>query len=122
MSEPPNDDGSWGPQYPAHPPHVDEPQHQQGGGNAGLGVLSGCLSAFGFVILAFVLGAGLLAGPDNTGRIVVAVLLGAIALLGVPMLFVRGWIVRGIGIGLLLGWGIATVISGGVCTGLNSMT
>lgn len=98
-----------------HDPDGKQPREVRG--DRGSAVLTGCAVTVGFVVLTFVTFIAL--GIDH--RLGYAIVLGVIAACGIPLLFVRDWAVRGVGIGLLLGWSLLTIVSGGVCTGLTSM-
>lgn len=52
--------------------------------------------------------------------IVGAVILLLVALAGIPLV-VRGtsYFVKGLGIGLMIGWALASIVSAGYCTGIN---
>ena len=77
-------------------------------------VFPGCLTSIGFVLLAFMF----VVNPVRDDRIAFPITLGVLAAAGIPLLFVRRWAIRGIGIGLLFSWGFLTLVSGGICTGL----
>lgn len=51
--------------------------------------------------------------------VIAAVVLGGLALVGAGLLFVPRWVVRGVGMGLLIGWAVMSVVTAGLCTGLN---
>jgi hypothetical protein len=99
---------------------VDEPPDDRSEqSRPGLAVGMGCISLFGFVVIAFFVGVVTVFGAYHLA-LVDAIVLGSLALSGVGLLFVRSWAARGIGIGLLLGWALLTIVSAGTCTGINS--
>lgn len=61
------------------------------------------------------------AGPDSVAVIAtVAVLLGIIGIgVGLGLLLVRKPWSKGLGLGLMIGWALTSIISAGWCTGLN---
>lgn len=63
-----------------------------------------------------VLGLGLFEGPSLVVGIVILLL---VALAGIPLV-VRGrsYFVKGPGIGLMIGWALASIVSGGLCIGI----
>jgi hypothetical protein len=75
------------------------------------------LGIFSFVVADFVL--FVTTGTGN-GRVVLA--LATVALAGggaVCLVRSRSRGARGFGIGLMIGWALVTIVSGGICTGLN---
>jgi hypothetical protein len=78
----------------------------------------GCISLFGFVVIAFFVGVATVFGAYHL-PLVDAIVLGSLALSGIGLLFVRSWAARGIGMGLLVGWALLTIVSAGTCTGIN---
>lgn len=116
MSEPP--DNSDAQQSSGEPSHTPGRKKSEPSGERTSALVSGCLSTGGFVVLTVFLSIAL----AQQNQLVYPIVLAVIAACGVPLLFVRNWPVRGIGIGLLLGWGTLTIVSGGVCTGLDFVT
>lgn len=117
MSEPPDSDDAQQPAGDSSGTPRGK-KSQEPSGDRSWAVVSGCLSAVGFVLLTVVLSVAL----ATQSKIAYPIVLAAIAACGIPLLFVRNWPVRGIGIGLLLGWGALTIFTGGVCTGLDVVT
>lgn len=110
---------SQGPPYQGPPP-----QGQQnttgivvGLAFAGVGLYAVINLVIGFLVVMI---AGS-AGPDSVAVIAtVAVLLGIIGIgVGLGLLLVRKPWSKGLGLGLMIGWALTSIISAGWCTGLN---
>ncbi|WP_214319408.1 hypothetical protein [Nonomuraea sediminis] len=107
---------------PNHPPPPGPPS----GGNTG--VIVG-LAFAGFAIYSVVnviLGFLLFFGSFNEGRsnpVFAGVIAGVLALIGlgtgIGLLFVRKPWATGLGLGLMIGWALWSILSAGICTGLN---
>lgn len=120
MSTPPP-----GPPYPPYPPPGEWPPPP---GRSGGDVLGGvAVGAALYVAINVVLGPVVLFGlgnliPPGAAFATGAVLLGVIAFGGGAALIARRkpW-PKGMGLGLMIGWALTSILTVGICTGLNPM-
>ncbi|MGN9837699.1 hypothetical protein ACTMTI_06230 [Nonomuraea sp. H19] len=101
---------------PPSPPPSSEPPRQ-----TGLIIGLACTSIFGYLVIN--LAVGLAVVSLETTTVAIAVAAGFLALLGLGagltlVLLRKPWSV-GVGLGLMIGWTLASIVSAGYCTGLN---
>lgn len=109
---------------PPEPP--EPPGERQTYGRPWVAFLTALLGIVMFVVVnallfALPIDVWLRSGSNNhVGLIVAAVILLLVALAG-TLLAVRAtsYFVKGLGIGLVIGWALVSIVSGGYCTGLN---
>ncbi|WP_327088348.1 hypothetical protein OIE66_39505 [Nonomuraea sp. NBC_01738] len=124
QGHPPNQ----GPQHPYQPnpawntPPPPQPPSNNTGIVVGLAFAGLAIYSFVNVVVGFFI---FFAAMDNRGGgqsivIVGAVILAIVGLaLGIGLLFIRKPVTTGLGIGLMLGWALWSILSAGLCTGLN---
>ncbi|MCK2214438.1 hypothetical protein MF672_011645 [Actinomadura sp. ATCC 31491] len=107
MSNPP-------PPFPPPPPPGREPR------NTGLIVGLAFAGVFGYLLVNLIVGIVALSVQHTAAIVVAAVFLASLGLgAGVTFLLLRkSWSI-GLGLGLMLGWALASIVSAGFCTGLN---
>jgi hypothetical protein len=130
---PPPPDGwhpaDWPP--PGHPYHANQPypawqpppRRPSGGEIFG----AAAVGAFLYFGINTIVGPMVLFGLANLITPKIAFATGAVALAviafvgGGALLFVKNPWARGIGMGLMIGWAITSIVTVGICTGLNPM-
>lgn len=108
------------------PPYQGEPPGRNDRAAALMATASVGIVAFivlDFVAIGIVMDSGALVFTETrAAQITLAVLLAGVAFGGGGALcFVRAPWARGFGIGLMIGWALLSIVSGGLCTGLNTV-
>ncbi|MGP3961275.1 hypothetical protein ACTWPT_35285 [Nonomuraea sp. 3N208] len=139
MSVPPpppqGPDGPWRPPYgpppqnpdhPWQPPYGPPPPPPSSGAStglviglafAGLALYSAFNIIVGFVIFAAAMDSS---GPHTRYVAAGAAVLALVGLgAGIGLLIIRRPWARGLGLGLMIGWALWSILSAGICTGLN---
>ncbi|MEV0382794.1 hypothetical protein [Nonomuraea sp. NPDC050643] len=113
----------YGQQYPPPPPPPPPPSSGNSAGVlvgllfAGLALYSVLNTVIGFFIFVAAMGQS----GDSTPYVIAgAAVLALIGLgVGIGLCFVRRAWTRGLGLGLMMGWALWSILSAGLCTGLN---
>jgi hypothetical protein len=106
---------NWPPQPPQPPSWPPQPPRRRPSVSLGA-VFLGAL-----VVIGLAVGAVAAVGSGNGGGIIQGVLPGAILitlLAGSVMVFIPRPFVRGLGIGILIGWAVVIIVGAGVCVAI----
>lgn len=78
------------------------------------------MGVFGYMVVNVVAGYAAVATESSVGVGIAAVFLAIFAFgLGLTLVFMRKPWSRGLGMGLMIGWALVSIVSAGFCTGLN---
>lgn len=117
---------------PPHPPEPPEKRHTSG--SPSLGLLTGLIGFVVFVVVSVltffrIVVPGLSvradpllgAGDSNVMLIILGTAIQLLVAIAGAVLAVRGthYFVKGLGIGLMIGWALMSIVSAGICTGVN---
>ncbi len=86
----------------------------------GLTVGLAFVGVFGYIVVNVVVGFVAIATESSVGVGIAAAVLALFAIgLGLTLVFMRKPWSKGLGLGLMIGWALVSVVSAGFCTGLN---